>query len=268
MISAPSSVSCAICGASAAKWARQNIGEDEIVRAARAQFRVGRAIRQHRIDEGADAVAPRVLGRRRHRHGIDVAGLNGALEAFGGSDGENAGPRADVEDGARTPPPRDAIEHFEAAARRAVMAGAEGERGVDLDCDVVGAHFAAAVRSMHDEAPGPHRLQPFERGGHPVLGVDAPEARPRRDLFARDGGDQRAEVFLIGRGAEKGLDQPRATLPVFGRGRLLEGGDGGLGGIEGLDDDVGNDARDRLVTGEAHDVGGVVGRQAFKHGRA
>ena len=88
--------------------------------------------------------------------------MNPALEQFGGGDGENARPRADVENRPRPAPARDGVQHHEAAARRAVVARAEGQRRVDLDGDVVDAHFIAAVRSMHDETAGPHRFQPFK----------------------------------------------------------------------------------------------------------
>ena len=60
------------------------------------------------------------------------------LQDFRRGDGEHAGAAADVEDVARPPTLQQAIEMQQAAARRAVMAGAEGEAGLDLDADVVG----------------------------------------------------------------------------------------------------------------------------------
>ena len=89
--------------------------------------------------------------------------MNLVLEKLGRRDGENAGPRADVENGARAAPTGDEIEHQEAAARRPVMAGAEGERRIDLDRYVIGPDLVAAMRSMHDEAARPHGLQALKR---------------------------------------------------------------------------------------------------------
>ena len=45
--------------------------------------------------------------------------------------------RADVENRPRPAPPRDGVKHQQATARRAVVAGAEGQRRVDLDGDIV-----------------------------------------------------------------------------------------------------------------------------------
>ena len=40
------------------------------------------------------------------------------------------------------------------------MAGAEGERGFDLDADAVDRNAGAVVRAVHDKAAGRDRLQP------------------------------------------------------------------------------------------------------------
>ncbi len=42
------------------------------------------------------------------------------------------------------------------------MAGAEGERGLDLDADAVRRDAGAVVRAVHDEAAGRDRLEPGE----------------------------------------------------------------------------------------------------------
>ena len=60
------------------------------------------------------------------------------------------------------------LDHLEAARRRAVMAGAEGQPGLDLDGEVADAAAVAVVRAVHEEAAGAHRLQTFQRPRHPV----------------------------------------------------------------------------------------------------
>ena len=61
-----------------------------------------------------------------------------------------------------------ALDGDEAAGGGAVVAGAEGLAGLDLDGDVVRLHLAAVVWPVHQEAAGAHRLQPFEALRHPV----------------------------------------------------------------------------------------------------
>jgi hypothetical protein len=41
------------------------------------------------------------------------------------------------------------------------MPGAEGKRRLDLDRPVMGPHRAPVMRTVDQEAAGPHRLQPF-----------------------------------------------------------------------------------------------------------
>ena len=69
------------------------------------------------------------------------------------------------------------VEREQAAARGAVMAGAEGERGLDLDADPVGRHAPAIMRAVHDEAAGGDRLEPGDAFAHPILRRDAREAQ-------------------------------------------------------------------------------------------
>ena len=56
------------------------------------------------------------------------------------------------------------------------MAGAEGERGFDLDPDAVRRDAGAVVRPVDDEAAGRDRLQPDEAFGDPILRGDTFEA--------------------------------------------------------------------------------------------
>ncbi len=60
------------------------------------------------------------------------------------------------------------IQRQQAAARGAVMAGAERERRLDLDADAVRRHPGAVMRAVHQEAPGRDRLEPGEARRHPV----------------------------------------------------------------------------------------------------
>ena len=65
-----------------------------------------------------------------------------------------------------SPPLCQIVERQQTAARGAVVAGAEGERGFDLDADLVGLDAGAVVRAVHDEAAGAHRLS--DRRGFPA----------------------------------------------------------------------------------------------------
>ena len=81
----------------------------------------------------------------------------------------------------------------QAAARRAVMAGAEGEAGLDLDPDVVGLERGAVVRAVDEEAPGPDRREAGERIGDPVALLGQAEFDPARRVLARRRGDEFAQ---------------------------------------------------------------------------
>ena len=48
------------------------------------------------------------------------------------------------------------------------MPGAEGEAGLDLDGDAAGRPQCPVMGAVHEEAAGPHRLQPFQRACHPI----------------------------------------------------------------------------------------------------
>ena len=83
----------------------------------------------------------------------------------GGGDGEHAAAGAEIEDarrgGVAARRLANPIERQQTAARGAVMAGAEGERRLDLDADAVGGNAGAIVRAVHDEAAGgDRRLRP------------------------------------------------------------------------------------------------------------
>ena len=89
------------------------------------------------------------------------------------------------------------------------MAGAEGERGLDLDADAVDRNAVAIVRAMHDEAPGGDRLEPGEAFAAPNrVGATARSAAPWRAAAPGGGGGQRAHRILVGRGAKMDRHAP------------------------------------------------------------
>src|SRR5215211_7484884 len=107
-------------------------------------------------DEAADAVQTRILARYPNRLRVDIAGYHALPHGFGGREGENARPGADVEHVPGSAPPQFPRHGQKASLGGAVMAGAEGERGLDLDGEVVGPALLAVVGPMHQEAAGAH----------------------------------------------------------------------------------------------------------------
>ena len=106
------------------------------------------------------------------------------------------------------------VERKEAAARGAVMAGAEGERGLDLDADPVRRHTPAIMRAVHDEAAGGDRLEPGDAFAHPILRRHAREAQRMRRLAPGRRRDQRAHRVFVGRCAEVDGDLPASAARV------------------------------------------------------
>ena len=139
------------------------------------------------------------------------------------------------------------------------MAGAEGKRRLDLDGEVVPPHLMTVMAAMDEEAARPHRLQPLERGAHPILLVDGLENR-RVGLLADHRADQVADHLRVGLLGEIGLQPPRAGLFDF------EGGHRRLHGVEHLAQQFGHGASGGLVRDQAQDVRGSVRRQTFEHG--
>ncbi len=147
-----------------------------------------------------------------------------------------------------------------------MVAGAKGERGLDLDCNVVGLDFAASMRAMHKETPRPHRIQPCEGSGNPVALIDAAEACRAGGGGADDNSDEGTDICLIRGLAKIGLDDPRSILRFGCVRRLFEGRGGGRGRIKSLDNDVRDPARRGLAAGKTHHMRGAIWGQAFEHG--
>src|SRR6185437_16409119 len=89
------------------------------------------------------------------------------------------------------------VERQQAAAGGAVVTGAEGERGLDLDADFVGLDADAVVRAMHDETAGPHWRQTREALLDPVGRCDRVEGEGGCRPFPRQAGDLRAQSAFV-----------------------------------------------------------------------
>ena len=91
----------------------------------------------------------------------------------------------------------DAIEREQAAACGAVVAGAKGEPGIDLDGDAIDPRAFAGMRAMHDETSGLDRREAFAALVDPIGGRERLE--PQR-LGGRGAGrrcNQRAQGGFI-----------------------------------------------------------------------
>ena len=94
------------------------------------------------------------------------------MQRLGGGDRQHAGAGAEIEHAARMPGLQHVIEQQQAAARGAVVAGAERQRRLDLDGELVGRDPLAVVLAVHDEASGRDGNEILEAGLDPVLGLD------------------------------------------------------------------------------------------------
>jgi len=203
--------------------------------------------------KGSGPIEARIGARRDKRLAVDVAGDDLLSESSRRRDRQHARAGTDVEYAPRPPPPGQRVERKQAAARGTVVAGAEGERGFDLDADGVHRHAPAVMRAMHDEAAGAHRLQAREALRHPIGGGDLLEAERLRRCFARRPRDQCAHRGLIDTRAEMDRHLP---LPAA----ALESRADGI--IEYLTDQGGDRFGGRLVDGEAGNVGRGIGHAA------
>ena len=87
------------------------------------------------------------------------------------------------------------------------MPGAEGERRLDLDRKVVRPDRSLVMDAVDEEASGPNRLQPVERGLDPVLLLQAREGGAL-GLGADDRPDELAQGVGVGLVREIGLERP------------------------------------------------------------
>jgi hypothetical protein len=150
----------------------QNIGEHEVERRALAQPPCPHARGPHDRNCRAHPVVPCIVARAAHGDGIEVARKGWPPQGLRRRDREHAAAGADIENAPRPARLRDPIEGQQAAAGGAVVAGAEGERGFDLDADAIWRYARAVVGAVDEETPGGDRCKPVEAGLDPI---------PRRD---------------------------------------------------------------------------------------
>ena len=131
------------------------------------------------------------------------------------------------------------------------MAGAEGERGLDLDADALRGNPVAVMRAVNDEAAGLDRLEAFQARLHPVLRLHRLEAHACRRRLVGGQRDQLPDGGFIRRLAEMDGDVPAAV-------RVLERGDRGLAVVEGFGQNVGNAPRAAFVGKGEDGAGGLV----------
>ena len=248
---------CARCG-QPAKWhgqprqrAQQNIGEDQLIGRSgrdRARRRAGCA---HECDQGRGAIDARISARRLDCARIDIACRDAGMKKSCRGNRQNPAAGADIEHALETPALCKIGEHLKAPARRAVVAGAEGEGGLDLDADVVGAQFCAVVRAVNEKAADAHRLEIGEALRNPVRRRHRLDAqRPRRGL-ARGDSDKAAQACLLGRLTKMDGDLPAA-------GPVLEGRAGRILAVEAFPEICRQPACGLFVAGKPCDRGGRI----------
>ena len=152
-------------------------------------------------------------------------------------DGENARARTDIEHALAPARLEQGVDRLETTSRRAVMTGPEGKGSLDLDAEIVRPQSGAVMRAMHQKTPGPDGLEPFEARGDPILRRERLEARAGARLPSA--GDQADKIARRGADREGRRNRPRRASPSG----LLEGGDGGILGIEDLAESLGEGAR-------------------------
>src|SRR5262245_38585735 len=128
------------------------------------------------------------------------------------------------------------------------MAGAEGERGLDLDTDAVYSDARARVRPVYDETPGVDRRETFQALAHPVGGRERLEYERVRGRRAGRRRDQRPHRRFIRPLAEMEGQRPASV-------RLLERRRGHVLRIEAFGDGVTRTSRRGGIGGEPRERG-------------
>ena len=179
------------------------------MRRALAVINAGRDIE---IDEIADAVEPGILARHRHRDPVRYRrAMTLRRVALAAAKASTPVPVPTIEDVARPAALEDIAQKQQAAARRAVMAGAEGECGLDSRCrsGSVSPRRGHARHARRSVPLAPGRALP--RGLHPILLIERDEDGIAGAL-ADDHADEVAHRRFVRRAGEIDLQQPRPVI--------------------------------------------------------
>ncbi len=202
---------------------QQDVGEDQIERRHGAKASRRNAVGMHSLDHRTNAVQPGVGAHDAYRFGVDVGCQHALPQGARRRNGEHARAGAEVENAQASPAPRfaDAVERQEAAARGAVVAGAEGERCLDLDADPVDRNAGAVVGAVNDKPSGPNRLQAGEALAHPVFRRDAFEGKRLRGLGSCGRRGQRAHRLFVRRCRKMDCDGPASVAAIHKTDRYI-----------------------------------------------
>jgi hypothetical protein len=206
------------------------------------------------LDKRADAVATGIVARHPNADGIDVAGSDLPPRRPRCPDGKHAGPAADIENAAWTPPVKNAVERCQAALRRAVMPGAEGEPRLDLDADPIWRDPMAVMRAVDHKPAGCDGHEPCEALRHPIAGGDSGERQAFARRIAGNGAEESPHGDLVRRLLEVDLHGPPA--------RLLKGCNRSLSRPEGLAQVIEKPSRRVGVRGKPGERRSLSGRNA------
>src|SRR5215470_10106391 len=191
---------------------QQDIRKYEIERGARPHATVGKTVPLNDLDESANAVEARIVPRHSNAHGINVASQHRPPHRPCCGNGEHPGPGADIKNTTRVSSLENAVERHEAAARRAMMPGAEGECSLDLDADPIWRNTVAVVGAMDHKAPDGDRRQPSEAVSHPIARCDGREHDALAHRIAGEIAEEHAHRVLIRWALEINFDGPGAHL--------------------------------------------------------
>jgi hypothetical protein len=147
---------------------KQDIGEDQVERRSLAKPVRAKAGAMDDLDVTARSVVSRIRACNGDGASVDVARQHRPVQRPSCRDGEYAGAGTDIEDFPKPSRLDDPVERQQAAAGGAVMAGAESERRLDLDGDLVRAHVGACVCAVHHEPPGLDWCETLEAFAHPI----------------------------------------------------------------------------------------------------
>lgn len=218
------------------------------------------ACSDYRPHIGAGSIGDGVFTRGFDSHGVNVRTRHGAAQQLRRGDSQDACASPNIKDLPWTPAFQYAIQRPQAAKRRAMMASAKGQGGLDFDAYVVAAQLLAVVRAMYKHATGADRVEAGQRVLNPVLLGYFRKLGGFGGFGARDGGHECANQLFVRGLAKKDFHSPGGAVLLF------EGGGRGFSGIECFDYDVGDCASAALVGDEPHHIAGAIGGQTFKHG--